>query len=145
VILPGEKGRRLVATLRPLPPVVAAPLVSRPAGSPSPLQMWGWGFAGLSAVAFASEAYFGVSGSNERSGYLAAGGCAPNCSSSKTQSVQTKFIIADTSLAIGVVSAGAALYFLLRRPEAPPASAVVSVDVVPQVGGLVATMGGVLP
>jgi hypothetical protein len=145
VILPGEKGRRLIATLRPLPKVVTVQPLVEPAPASRSWQALGWGFAGLGALAFASEAYFGISGSVERSNDLSTTGCAPRCSSGQTQSVQTKFIIADTSLAIGVVSAGAALYFLLKHPERPPASAVVTVDVVPQAGGVVATMGGRWP
>ncbi|HMJ11715.1 MAG TPA: hypothetical protein VK524_09905 [Polyangiaceae bacterium] len=94
----------------------------QPTGSPSiPLPTWILG--GTAVAAFASAAYFGVSGISQRSEALGADGCAPNCPASEKTSIQTKFLVADISLGVGLVSAGLATYFLLRPRETPPSAA----------------------
>jgi hypothetical protein len=142
VIQPSEKGRRLNVTLRQEPPHPLVPLLPPPSPSPS-MRPWGWALAGVSALSFASEAYFGISGASERSSAFATSGCAPTCPDSKVQSIETKFIVADASLAMGVLSGAASLYFLLLRPEARPP--VVALDVIPQSGGVFAGVHGDLP
>ena len=143
VIQPGEKGRRLTVTLRPIE--VPPPPVVTPAPTSRPFQGWGWALAGVSVLGFASEAYFGFSGLAQRSSDLSASGCAPHCSQSEAGAIQTKFAIADASLAVGVVSGAAALYFLLRRPETRPPPRMAAIDFVPTSGGLMGVLRTELP
>jgi hypothetical protein len=93
-----------------------------------------WVFAGVAVAAFASEAYFGISGLSQRSTDLKTppAGCAPTCPSSEKSQIQTKFAVADVSLGLGILSAGLARYFFLRPSETPRA---VSIDLVPRPGG----------
>jgi hypothetical protein len=95
-----------------------------------------WIFGGLAVAALGSEAYFGVSGLSQRSSDLAPGGCAPHCSPSEKSEIETKFVIADVSLGVAVVSAGLAAFFLFKgssaKPSTPPP---VTLDFSPIPGG----------
>jgi len=95
----------------------------------------GWVFAGAAVAAFASETYFGVAGMNQRNDDLARGGCAPHCSAAEKSSIQTKFVIADVALGVGLVSSGVAAYFLLRHRQQSQAAARTSVDLSPRPDG----------
>ncbi len=95
----------------------------------------GWLFAGVAVAAFASETYFGVAGMNQRNDDLARGGCAPHCSAGERSSIQTKFVIADVALGVGVVSSGIAAYFFLRHRPQRQAAVATSVDLSPRPGG----------
>ncbi len=97
-----------------------------------------WILGGVAVAAFASESYFAVSGMSQRDGDLRTGGCAPRCGASEVASIQTKFIAADVSLGVGIVSAGLATYFFLRPRQASP----VVVGLAPSPGGASATLGG---
>jgi hypothetical protein len=102
----------------------------------------GWVFAGVAVAAFATETYFGVAGLNQRSEYLSHGGCAPHCSLSEKNSVQTKFVVADVALGMGLVSSGVAAYFFFRRGAPKWAPLATSVDLLPRPGGAEVTLVG---
>jgi hypothetical protein len=141
----GEKNRlvkvRLIAETPPIPVarVATAPEPAREERRTSGPPFAAWLFAGLAVAAFASEAYFGVSGLSQRSGDIDR--CAPYCNPSEATSIQTKFAVADTSLGIGLVSAGLAAYFFLRSSESgsPPQTAL---EVSPRSGGCVGSLSG---
>jgi hypothetical protein len=149
IVRTGEKDRPIDEILHPvagssLPPSAVEVAPKTPAEAKP--RVLGWTFAGVGALAFVSEAIFGISGAVERSAALSPGGCAPHCSASQTQGIETKFIIADVSLGIGAASAATALYFLLRPAAKPPASTAIlhtpTVDFQPRIWGAVATVGG---
>ncbi len=96
-----------------------------------------WIFGGTALAAFASATYFGVSGVSQRGRALGSDGCAPNCPASEKTSIQTKFLVADISLGIGLISAGLATYFFLRPRESAP-RAVANMTFAPQKAGGVA-------
>jgi len=133
----GEKNRLVKVRLVPgTPPIAVAP-APQPARAGPPLAAWLFG--GFAVAAFASEAYFGVSGLSQRSGDIDR--CAPYCKPSEATSIQTKFAVADTSLGIGLVSAGLAAYFFLRPSE--PGSPVQTVlEVSPRPGGWIGNLSG---
>jgi len=119
VVHAGEKSRVLTVqfTERNPPAAFVGPSPSqapesaaRSRGGPP---IFAWVLAGVALAAFGSEAYFGVTGVSQRSEDLAAGGCAPNCSDSEKNDIQTKFLVADVSLGVGVVSAAVATYLFL--------------------------------
>jgi hypothetical protein len=93
----------------------------------------GWVFVGAAVAAFASETYFGVAGMNQRSDDLTR--CAPHCSAAERSSIQTKFVIADVALGVGLVSSGVAAYFFLRHRQRSQAAAATSVDLSPRPDG----------
>jgi hypothetical protein len=164
VIRTAEKNRVLQVRFAPEPPsmptppaagrTVASPSRAEPAERPRSLSppLLSWVLAGGAVAAFMTEAYFGLAGLGQRSSDLSGPGkCAPNCSSSEKSSIQTKFAIADASLAIGIVSAGLAAYFFLRPREAGAKSVGAAgqttlrgtfVDFAPSAGGGMATVGG---
>ena len=75
-----------------------------------------YGLAGLGALGVAGFALFGIEG-NSQKGELE-GSCSPYCHSSQVDSVRTKYLLADTCLAVGLVSAGVATYLFLTRHSA---------------------------
>ncbi|HEY8041620.1 MAG TPA: hypothetical protein VIF15_17565 [Polyangiaceae bacterium] len=103
-----------------------------------------WVFTGIAAVAFGSEAYFGLSGLSDRNG-LKSQPCAQTatCNQNDVDSVRTKFTIADISLGVGIVSAALAAYLFFSAPsssEVPASTA--RVDLAPLPGGGTASLGG---
>jgi hypothetical protein len=75
-----------------------------------------YGLAGLGALGVAGFALFGIEG-NSQKGDLERS-CSPYCQSSQVDSVKTKYLLADTCLAVGLVSAGVATYLFLTRHSA---------------------------
>jgi hypothetical protein len=75
-----------------------------------------WVFGGVSAVALESFGYFAIKGQSDYSDLNDR--CAPACSKSDSDAVKTKFLIADISLGVALVAAGAATYFYLSPPSA---------------------------
>ncbi len=105
---------------------------------------------GVGIVGLGSFAYFGLTGSSQKSDLLKH--CKNNVCDlpqdqidSKRSAVKTKFLIADVSLGVGVVSLGLATYFFLKpdhSSEAPKDSARLRFDVAPTHGGSYATVSG---
>ncbi len=105
---------------------------------------------GVGIVGLGSFAYFGLTGSSDKSKLL--DHCKSNVCDlpqsqidSKRSSVKTKFLIADISLGVGVVSLGLATYFFLKPDHSAAAqkdSAHLRFDVIPTRGGSYATVGG---
>ena len=100
-------------------PVAPAPdRASRPSVSPAVFAFGTLGVAGL-----AGFAAFGLSGTSaERS--LRASACASthSCTDSQTWPIERKYLIADISLSVGVLSLGAAAYFLFANRARPKAA-----------------------
>jgi hypothetical protein len=94
-----------------LQPIPAAP---EPAGTGIP---WGvWPLAGLAVAGFGAFGALEISASSQQHKLLVS--CAPYCSPSDVEPVRTKFLLADVSVAVGAVAAGAALLLLLLHPAA---------------------------
>jgi hypothetical protein len=126
-----------VATLAP-PPV--DPL-TEPEEAPGPPPA-AWIFAGVAVAAFASEAAFGLTATLDRDADLAEGGCAPHCGQAEVDWIRTRSVIADASLAVGLVSAGLATYFFVAPRGQAKKTIAASIDVGPRPGGAFATIGG---
>jgi hypothetical protein len=99
-----------------------------------------YGMAGLAVLGAAGFALFAVEGSNQK-GELERS-CSPYCRASQVDDVKTKYVIADTCLAVGIVSAGVATYLFLTRHSRKPEShdQTTSVGFAPRTSGV----GGVL-
>jgi hypothetical protein len=139
VLHEGEKNREVVATY---PSPVSSKLENEPRAPlplsrPVPVLVWVAG--GVSVAAFAVFGTFGALGVSERS----ADHCGPpsGCPQSEKSVVDTKFIVADVGLGVGVVALGVAAWQFFARPSIPRQGAAI-VDFHAVSGGGVATLGG---
>lgn len=116
----GEKNRLIAVEFGSgAPPAPAAPRPQPPADAAQvPPQSTNWlpyGLGGLGIVGVAGFAVLGLMGNSalaerERT-------CAPACSDAEVGTVRTKYLLADLSLGLGVVSLGVAGYLLLTSPH----------------------------
>jgi hypothetical protein len=100
-------------------------------------------FGAIALTAFASEAYFGLTGLSDRSALMSSS-CAQTatCSPSSVDSIRTKFTVADISLGVGLASAALATYLYLTSSAGEPAARSARVDLTPLQGGASATIAG---
>jgi len=117
----GEKLRRVAVELVPL----ASPSPRKPEGPPKepersanvlPWVLVGTGVAGMTAFTLLGASGLSEEAKLERS-------CAPSCSEEALQSVRTKYLLADISLAVGIGGLVAGGYLLLTDDEHPAKSA----------------------
>jgi len=143
----GEKGREIRVAFGPAAPSSAPPaaIALEPgpstSGSGSPrltAPALVAGTAGL--VALGSWGYFGLSGHARQTDLQ--GSCAPNCPPSAIDDVRHRYLAADISLGVGVVSLGLAAYFVLTAGSPPAARDALRWSVSPLPGGGATTVGG---
>jgi len=145
----GEKSRLVVAQFGDVAATPAQNAGTEPATAPAqtspPIPTGVWVFGGLAVLAFGAEAFFGISGLDQRSS-LYSQPCAKTatCNPDDVKSVQTKFTVADIALGVGLVSAGlsAYLYFTRGNPNVgvkPDDTHASRFDVAPTSGGAAAT------
>jgi hypothetical protein len=123
------------------PPPGETPAVTPSSSGP---RVSAWVLGGFALAAFATEAYFGLSGMSDRSN-LESDPCAKtsSCPQSSVDSIRTKFTIADIALGVGLVSAGLSAYLFLSAPKGEAATAHASaIDVTPLPGGAAMSLGG---
>jgi hypothetical protein len=113
VIREGEKGRALAITLAEPAP---APPPSKPSYRP-PTATYILG--GIGVAGMAGFTYFGIKGTLEAGDLGDTCGKTKTCTESQVAAVRRELIVADISLAIGLVSLGSALYIYLT--DKPPA------------------------
>ena len=151
VVHAGEKTRVLTVQFGSPPkpdasPPPKTPETVAPAQTSGGIKPAAWVFSAIGVAAFGVEAYFGITGLNDRSTLETGCGTSHTCSDSSVSSVRTKFTIADVSLGVGVVSAVVATYFFLSshgsHEATPPAGSAVShFDLGPLPGGGIARVG----
>lgn len=134
IVKEGEKSRLVVATLT-LQTKKPPPETTTSEASPLPFV-----FLGASAVALASFTYFALKGRSQWSSLE--GGCKPSCDPSDVEAMRKKFLVADVSLGVALVTAGLGAYLLVSRhtEEAPAAAPTVSFDLGVAHGGGFATI-----
>jgi hypothetical protein len=94
-----------------------------------------WALVGLSVVAVGSFAYFGWTGNKRLDDMTGQGGCAPRCNPDDRDAVKRRFLVADVSLGIGVLSLGAAAVLFFAIPTSESSSSLVGVR--PIAGGAI--------
>jgi hypothetical protein len=76
---------------------------------------------GVSVLAFASTAFFGIKGLNEGAAMakpVSEGGCKPDCSEADVDAARTKIIVANVSFGVGVAAAAGAIWsYIATRPS----------------------------
>ena len=70
---------------------------------------------GVAGVGAASFGYFGLRG---RAGNAQLERCKPYCDAADVQSVRTKYLVADVSLGVSLLSLAGAVYWLVSTPQA---------------------------
>jgi hypothetical protein len=116
LIREGERNRIIDVEFKS--PLVATPLPKRasnlqakPSERRTSILYLPYGLAGLGALGVAGFAVLDIQG-NSRKGDLEHS-CSPYCQSSQVDEVKTKYLLADTCLAVGLVSLGVATYLFL--------------------------------
>ncbi len=110
-----ERGRKVTFELAPLEPPPTAGPVAR-----GPLPWTFWTATAVTGVGLAGFGVFGARGLSERSDLES---CSPTCSDAQLRPTRTSFLIADISLAVAVIAAGAATLIYFTRPPARTQSA----------------------
>jgi hypothetical protein len=125
IIREGERNRLIeIELVAKAPARVPSPQVEVPAQnvepprddpkSVPPGRSWlPYGLAGVGALGISGFAAFGIWGRSQKNHLEST--CSPFCQSSQVDEVRTKYIMADTCLAVGLVSLGFAVYYFLRE------------------------------
>jgi hypothetical protein len=116
VVVEGEKLRRLVADYGKLAPKVVEPPPPPPAPSSAGIPTVSWVLGGVTVLSLASFVGFAAAGKSAES-------CVPTCARSEIDSFRRDYLIADISLGVALVSAGAAVYFALTNKASGSTSA----------------------
>lgn len=128
----GERNRSVAVSFGTPAKEATAQVV--PAG-PRPVPAIVYVLGGVGVAGAASFVTFALLGNGEKSSVKSQ--CAPFCSDDELAPIQTRYLVADISLGVGVVSLGAAAYFYFTRPTVPAAThpPTVGFDVAPTRGG----------
>jgi hypothetical protein len=93
-----------------------------------------YAFTGIGVLGVSGFVAFGLWGNSQKADLERS--CSPFCRASQVDAVRTKYIVADTALALGLVSLGLATYWFLSSHETARASdQVTSVAVAPMAAG----------
>jgi hypothetical protein len=121
VLREAEKHRRVVADFRAQTAPAAPPVEAEEAGGSGP-PVAALVLGGVGLAALGSFAYFATSG---RSIQNDLDQCKPNCDQDRVDGMRTRYVIADVSLGVSLVSLGLGTFLWLTHtpPSAPAASA----------------------
>ncbi len=121
ILRDGEKNRQVVATFGVLP---GAPMPRLHPGTDRPIPAGAWVAGGLGAVGLVAFAVFGTLGVAQR----AANHCDTGCAQAEASAVDSKYLVANVSLGLGVAALAVATVLYLARPtvEAPSSAAISS-------------------
>ncbi len=118
----GQKARLITTVAGPAAERSPAPPSDRAASSSRSPSLVPWLFAGVGGLALGSFAYFGATGLSQRDEL---GRCTPYCEQADIDNTRRRFLVADASLAVSVLSFGVALYsWLSAAPSGPTTGAV---------------------
>jgi hypothetical protein len=117
VLLEGERDRRILVRLEAAPSEKSSPRSSDPSSRAHPVPLASWIAWGIGAVGLASFTAFGIKAKVDYDGYRSS--CGDQCARSATNDVERSMVIADASLAVGVVGAVVGTLVYLMAPTAP--------------------------
>jgi hypothetical protein len=137
VVNEGETRRRIAVDFSSLPTaapqasaIPAAPVVVQPTSRPIPVAVYVLG--GLGVAALGSFTFFAISGKSKQNDLES--GCAPRCADSEVAVMDHRYLAADISLGVGIVSLGAATWLLLSRRSQTSSAPSAWVDIAPSRG-----------
>jgi hypothetical protein len=107
------EGQKVVAPAKEEP--TSAPAPDKPSKAPA----YGLGALGLAGIGAAI--FFGVSAKSDADDLRTR--CAPRCTDDDIGKVETKLLLSDIGLGVGIVALGVAAWMFLRSPSASGASA----------------------
>jgi hypothetical protein len=120
-IAQGEKFRAIDVVIGSAPALALPPIaeVGEAASSGSSDRLVATGtLIGVGVVALATGTVLGL---RARAGeHALEDNCAPGCSDGRVDSVKTRYLLANVSLGVGVLAAGAATWLLLSAPSVDP-------------------------
>jgi hypothetical protein len=136
VVRMGEHNRPVYGTFAGAPPAPVPPAPAPAAAAPPPaaappvaptthVSPWAYVLGAVAVVGGASFAYFGATGLGEKSQLRSQ--CGSTCSDAQVEPLKVKYITADASLGVGVISAAIATWLFLHpsvREAAEPGPAV---------------------
>jgi hypothetical protein len=117
LIREGERNRMIDVEFRsplgatPLPTPADPDLQAKSGERGTALLYLPYGLAGLGALGVAGFAVLDIQGNRRKSDLEHS--CSPYCQSSQVDEVKMKYLLADTCLAVGLVSLGVATYLFL--------------------------------
>ena len=123
LVLEGEKNRVVAANFVKAAPVSMQPPKAPEREAPAPIETYRptpvltYVLGGVALAGVAGFAAFGISGQSEKKELETS--CRPTCSNGDLQPVQTRFLLADVSLGIAIVSTVTAGIVYLARPTKP--------------------------
>jgi hypothetical protein len=142
LVRPGEKNRMIELSFQPKapPPAAAKPVVPPPAAPPPDegggfhVPTLGWIGLGVGVAGGVMTAVFAISANSAESDLRST--CAPSCASSEKSSIDTKIVLANVGLGVGIVGLGVAVVSTVLAntgSKAPPktATSALAVDVTP--------------
>ncbi len=138
IVREGEHNRLVDAELKERATPTSALSASQVTTSQGPgiapaRSLYAYGLAGLGILGVSGFAVFGLWGNSQRDSLERT--CSPYCRSDQVAEVRTKYIVADTCLAVGLVSAGLATYWLVTGQSAAAPARDTSVAVSPTAAG----------
>ncbi len=116
VIKEAEKDRKIDVHMHVAPPPPEAAPAPPPVIAPEPKSsppIAGYVASAVAVAGLGVGAFFYVTAKSDIDD--AKGTCAPNCDSSRVDPIQTKIILSDVALGVGVVAAAAAIYFFVSH------------------------------
>jgi hypothetical protein len=119
-IAQGEKFRAIDVVIGSAPPSAPAQVSTAADAAPSGSSERLVASATLIGLGVVSVASFAVIGISARSGEDDLHDCAPECSEGRVDSVQTRYLLANVSLGVGVLALGAATWLLASAPSTDP-------------------------
>jgi hypothetical protein len=126
LVAEGDKNKKVIvdfASLLPKPPPKPGGDVAPvPPQEPKKVPVIAYVAGGVAIAALGSFAFFALSGKGAEND--AASRCGPNCKDDELSEVKRDYLIADISLVVGVLAAGAAIVFALPAlTDSPKATA----------------------
>jgi hypothetical protein len=155
VIRQGQKDRVVAVSFAPAAAEAVGPspyaTAAKGEGAPvdtekkgaGPLRTWAYVAGGVGAAGLIGFAVVGGIGKAQEND-LRDQHCSPNCSRSDTDSIKTKYIVADVLLGVGIagIGTGVTLFILSQPKKEPPQTGKLHFDVRAAPGAAMATLAG---
>lgn len=132
VLNEGDTRRRIAADFSKLQASQRPQPVSVEAKPSRPIPLATWVLGGVGVAALGSFAFFALTGKSKENELKDQ--CAPSCPDSEVDKMDQRYLAADISLGVSLVSLGVATYLLVTRKPAISAPSHASLEVIPTTG-----------